>query len=279
MNYEEINEKYGCTAENFIKDEETEYSICREERQYAVLLYNILRFYRKPEMRCGETGRIFKVCGMPKEANIKKVFYEATFMRDFFERNRRLVLGKNEEGKIPGILTQKDFNRKTKVIESMDMNDFFNYKLMKYVHKGEVEDCEGKDLIYNLGRYVPHAKLSEDELFTIKCMMEAKPDIAVLYEKDNKQYLLFLECKFESGESSYANKDKSNRKKQSEIQWMIADFLCRTYLEGKTEVSESMRDKKSSCLVRFVRKDGKKAEEEIKISDLVNLNGKEIFHE
>lgn len=60
---------------------------------------------------------------------------------------------------------------------------------------------------------------------------------------------------------------------------MIADFLCRTYLEGKTEVSESMRDKKSSCLVRFVRKDGKKAEEEIKISDLVNLNGKEIFHE
>lgn len=121
--------------------------------------------------------------------------------------------------------------------------------------------------------------MSEDELFTIKCMMEAKPDIAVLYEKDDKQYLLFLECKFESGESSYSNKDKSNRKKQSEIQWMIADFLCRTYLEGKTEVSESMRDKKSSCLVRFVRKDGKKAEEEIKISDLVNLNGKEIFHE
>ena len=75
MNYEEINEKYGCTAENFIKDEETEYSICREERQYAVLLYNILRFYRKQEMRCGEIGRIFKVCGMPKEANIKKVFY------------------------------------------------------------------------------------------------------------------------------------------------------------------------------------------------------------
>lgn len=75
MNYEEINKKYGCTAENFIKDMETEYSICREERQYAVLLYNILRYYRKPEMRSGEAESIFEVCGMPKEAKIKKVFY------------------------------------------------------------------------------------------------------------------------------------------------------------------------------------------------------------
>lgn len=159
----------------------------------------------------------------------------------------------------------------------MDMNDFFNYKLMKYVHEGEVEDCEGKDLIYNLGRYVPHAKLSEDELFTIKCMMEAKPDIAVLYEKDDKQYLLFLECKFEYGESSYSNKDKSNRKKQSEIQWMIADFLCRTYLEGKTEVSESMRDKKvpvwSGLYVRMERKQRKK----LRLAIWLILMGKKSF--
>lgn len=296
MNYEEMNEKYGCTVENFIKDTETEYSICREERQYAVLLYSILRFYRKPEMRSGKVERIFTVCGIPKEAKIKKVFYEATFMRDFFERNRRLVLGKGEDGKMPGILIQKKFTRKRK---SMDRNDAFNYRLIEYVHKGKVEDYKDedleygdkdlkykdKDLKYNLGRYVPHALLSKDEKFTIKCMMEAKPDIAVLYEKNDTEYLLFLECKFESGESSYSNKGKSTKKKQSEIQWMIADFLCRTYLKGKAEVSESMEKKKSSCLVRFVREYGEKTEEkektekEIKISDLVNLNRKEIFHE
>ncbi len=295
MNDKEINEKYGCTAENFIKDTETEYSICREERQYAVFLYNILRFYRKPEMRCGKTKRIFTVCGIPEDANIKKVFYEATFMRDFFERNRRLILGKDEEGKMPGILVQTEFTRKKK---SMDKNDAFNYKLMEYVHKGKVENCTEEDLKYNLGHHVPHAELSEEELFAVKCMMEAKPDIAVLYEKGGKEYLLFLECKFESGESFYSNEDNSIKMSQREIQWLIADFLCRTYLKGTVEISESMKDK-SSCLVRFVRECREKTEgeikeeikkknkeeikkeikKEIKIGDLVDLNRKEIFHE
>lgn len=82
MNYEEMNMKYGCTAENFVKHMETEYSVCREERQYAVFLYNILCYYRRPERRCQQAQKIFKVCGI-EDAIIKQVFYEATFMRDF----------------------------------------------------------------------------------------------------------------------------------------------------------------------------------------------------
>ena len=70
----------------------------------------------------------------------------------------------------------------------------------------------------------------------------------------------------------------SEKEKQSRIQWKIADFLCKTYLKGKAEVSESMRGE-SSRLVRFVRKYGKWPDEEIKISDLVNLNRNEIFHD
>ena len=86
MNDKEINEKYGCTAENFIKDTETEYSICREERQYAVFLYNILRKYRSKDKRNGNQRiiNIFDACNVPAEAEIENVFYEATFMRDFF---------------------------------------------------------------------------------------------------------------------------------------------------------------------------------------------------
>ena len=269
MNYEEMNMKYGCTAENFVKHMETEYSVCREERQYAVFLYNILCYYRRPERRCQQAQKIFKVCGI-EDAIIKQVFYEATFMRDFFERNRRLVLGKGEEEKMSDILLQKRFTRKNK---SMDVNDAFNYKLMEYVHKGKVEEWTDRDLRCNLGLHVPDAELSKDEKSTSRRMMEAKPDIAVLYEKNNKEYLLFLECKFESYESSYSEKEK-----QSRIQWKIADFLCKTYLKGKAEVSESMRGE-SSRLVRFVRKYGKWPDEEIKISDLVNLNRNEIFHD
>ena len=201
MSYEEMDKKYGCTVENFIMDTETEYSICREERQYAVFLYNILRYYREPKRRCGQVKRIFKTCGIPDDARVKQVFYEAAFMRDFFERNRRLVLGRDDEEKMPDILTQRSFTCTNK---STNVEDAFNYKLMEYVHKGKVESWTDKDLRYNLGRYVPCAKLSEDEKFTVRCMMEAKPDLAVVYEKNGKEYLLFLECKFESGESSYS---------------------------------------------------------------------------
>lgn len=278
MNYEEMNKQYGCTAENFVKNEEPNYSVCREERQYAVFLYNILCYYRRPERRCQQARDIFKACGL-KDAIVEQVFYEATFMRDFFERNRRLVLGKGEEKKMPDILLQKSFTRKNKSMEEK-AKDAFNYKLMEYVHKGKVEGWTDGDLRYNLGRYVPGAKLSEDEKFTIKCMMEAKPDIAVLYKKSNndkKDYLLFLECKFESDESFYYS-EKQNKMKQSRIQWKIADFLCKTYLKEEAEVSESMKGE-NSRLVRFVRKDGERPDEEIRISDLVNLNKNEIFHE
>ena len=43
-------EDCGCTIENFIRKGEQDKpndSICREERQYAVFLYNILRYYQK----------------------------------------------------------------------------------------------------------------------------------------------------------------------------------------------------------------------------------------
>lgn len=81
--------------EHFIRDE---YSICREERQYAVFLYNILRKYRNKDKRIDkEVVSIFNACSIPRGAEIQNVFYEATFMRDFFERNRRLALSKNPE--------------------------------------------------------------------------------------------------------------------------------------------------------------------------------------
>lgn len=107
MNYEEMNKQYGCTAENFVKNMETEYSVCREERQYAVFLYNILCYYRRPERRCQQAQDIFEVCGL-KDAILEQVFYEAAFMRDFFERNRRLVLGKGGSGKEARHIAAKD---------------------------------------------------------------------------------------------------------------------------------------------------------------------------
>lgn len=116
----------------------------------------------------------------------------------------------------------------------------------------------------------------------IREMMNAAPDIAVIYsiaEKDtdgqhkpDKNYLLFLECKFESNESSY-----ESGYKQSEIQGKIADFLCNHYLKEKDniEVSPIMIDNSTntcaSRIVYFTRKK-KEKEVEILICDLIEFN-------
>ncbi|HBA47220.1 MAG TPA: hypothetical protein DCZ91_05370 [Lachnospiraceae bacterium] len=89
-----LEKDYSCSIENYIRgDAGSNYSICREERQYVVFLYNILRKYHafKDRSNNDEVHKIItKACGIPEKADIECVFYEATFMRDFFERNRRI---------------------------------------------------------------------------------------------------------------------------------------------------------------------------------------------
>ena len=53
---------YVCSVEHFLQDE---YSICREERQYAVFLYNILRKYRSKDKRNGNQ-RIINIFDVPQ---------------------------------------------------------------------------------------------------------------------------------------------------------------------------------------------------------------------
>ena len=91
------SDKEKVSFDNYISDE---YSICREERQYALMLNNILKarlaeqsFFSK-ERECAfyneDIKKIITKCEL-EDVIIEKVFYEATFMRDFFERDRRLV--------------------------------------------------------------------------------------------------------------------------------------------------------------------------------------------
>lgn len=220
--------------ENYIKDE---YSICREERQYALMLNNILRavseaqkkiknkydiceqmkFYEIDDKK--QIGDILKSCGL-KDVVIEKVFYEATFMRDFFERDRRVAYGCN--------LLKKKFTLDDKKDKKRDTENSFNRKLVDYVlekeffgvKKEDVYECVENHYDEHLGSNVQivneagsHIMGNVDEYKQffeyIKCMMNSKPDIAVIGVNKNKEHvLIFLECKFESGEDKYC-KDKS----------------------------------------------------------------------
>lgn len=258
----DIKKEYECSIENYISDE---YSICREERQYALFLYNILKKHRKADG--DKIKEIFTACCLPLKAEIENVFYEATFMRDLFERNRRLILSDNPDVN----LLSKDF--KPDKTGRFNQENSFNYKLLKYL-KIDIDVLSDEYKEHNLGG----KGIECDE--TAKQMMRATPDIAVIYSLEGERYLHFLECKFESYEGSYKSKEnKDDNDKtitQCQIQWKIADFLCKEYKLSDLKVSDQMEKDERSCLVQFVRKLPKSDSNEINIKDLIDLN-EEIF--
>ena len=116
--------KFTLSLNNYISDE---YSICREERQYALFLSNILRKYRTKELRQTEIEKretdscnnskniveeIFEVCHIPLSAQIMDVYYEASFMRDIFTRNRRKgeMIHRIDDGKVNKCNSEKAVN-------------------------------------------------------------------------------------------------------------------------------------------------------------------------
>lgn len=239
---------------------------------------------------------IFTACHIPENAYIDHIFYEAAFMRDFFERNRRFALSKNySEERLAKILFQAKFSPGQCEITP---NESFNAKLIQYVYGQEHKEHEnvveysGKE--YNLGqntidfekllingREVPDNE--KDWLkYKIKWMMNAKPDIAVIYHtvEDNLECLLFIECKFDSDENLYSYTDKKGNTKsmgQREVQWNIAEFLCSCYLHSgngeKIIPAPGMKNHKS-CLVSFVRENADAANAKIAIVQLIELNNK-----
>lgn len=286
-----LEKEHGCSIENYIRgDAYSDYSICREERQYALFLYNILWKYRQPTVDREKDGikNVFAVCGIPKEAQITNIFYEATLMRDFFERNRRIHWEGGKEKK----LQQRSFSP-SEGNKHLNHGESFNYKLIKYVYEdicgGEFPIMQWDEEENNLGSKCNKIKIRNrmreisDEkknkiLSRVQQMMNAKPDIAVVYEDGGRKYLLFLECKFESGESSYHKGDV----RQCEIQGKIADYLCE-YVLDEIEVSPFMKTQKGnrqyvSPVIQFVRekKESSFEAKEILISDLIRLNN-EIF--
>ncbi len=374
-----MSEWYECSLDNFISDE---YSICREERQYALYLHNILLKYKTPGSRKDKRVKdIFSACKLD-DATVENVFYEATFMRDFFMRNRQIALvyrniimntsskeGFSEEDyrKIellkflkeePLKSTEKELQNSLKdelfksledgLLKSPNKDRYrnkekqllispensFNARLIKYelnrLYEKPQENSEriknlikeletaedGKEMIeeinYGHNKADPSFKselpgtTQKDFWENIQRMMNAKPDIAVVYKKKGKKYLLFIECKFESSVSTYtsrsgkmgsdienADKTESSVSKtvttkktdtQETLQYRIADFLVNNGYLGEIEIADCMKETDEraggSLVVRFTRAENIKSDDPgrgyISIKDLIDCN-KVIF--
>lgn len=73
----------GMKPEDYIKKENP---ICREERQYALYFHNYLKAMMKKDS--AEAKAIKKALLGNENADIKYVFYEVTFMRDLYKRDK-----------------------------------------------------------------------------------------------------------------------------------------------------------------------------------------------
>jgi len=130
---------YTPGLEGFISDE---CSICREERQYALFLYNYICWIKKNQDSYKLKEKLFG----DSEIEIEYVFYEATFMRDFFERDRRLAYLNGAKGTVEqkqrSKILQKNAPRATKpnVGESR-----FNVQLLKFMQLVAKNNLNNKD--------------------------------------------------------------------------------------------------------------------------------------
>lgn len=267
-------DNYRVSIKNYLTD--GEFSICREERQYALFLYNVLcaeskEVYSKlpdklKDKLKDKLANILKLCGL-EGMTVQKVFYEATFMRDFFERDRRLWYCGTNYNRLKNV----DFSySRTRTIETQDERKSFNQRLMEYVNeKGHYgydvinDEYFNQYMDYHLGSNLnPDDKYSEF-FQEIKYLMNSKPDIAVVCKDASENtYLKFIECKFESGESKYGNET------QTAIQNKIADFICNDLC--KEEFNGGGNDcSKAAILAKFTRKSHET--NKIHIGDLIEL--------
>ena len=242
-------------------------SVCREERQFALYLHNVLLCIGAGKFK-DKKKEILEACGLPPEAHIKYVFYEATFMRDIFKpvRNVRPL----NEALMNYIREKHPFEMDTAKI--LELKVVFKRKERKDKKPQDEESLSGIRMSRVTNDQINGLKVGDivkNALFTARAMMNSKPDLAVIYENDSSEkgnsgaFLKFIECKYTSGESR-----SKGKMKQTETQELIAGFLCKY-------VFKDVSIKQNSSVVELVRfmkeKNGKGG---IKISDLIDLNSR-----
>lgn len=215
--------------------------ICREERQYALFLYNIFlkKLYIDKEVGnlelSDEEKDIIKNCLDIQEINglkIINVFYEFSAMRDLFAKAENRV--EFNEKLIVSVFASRGTENAEAAIaalkECRNKNNSNNCSL--YDNLGHLNMSRFKDGLQ---------KLSDDALKTIyliRCMMNAKADIVVLYKSgsDNNKATA-LECKYKSGEGKYKDLHDINKKidalRQTEVQTAVLEYLFADFVKEK----------------------------------------------
>ena len=230
--------------------------ICREERQFALFLYNKLDSLKNcPDNILTKEKELLKVCGLELAIEIKQVAFEAAYLRDLKytarEQDKNLNT-QNKKVKENGL--ELEFNNIIcKAVLASDVmkdlrktieNSSFYSEFRQY--KFESKEC---DYCWLSIKNEEESKVCGIFLRYIRALMHVKPDIAVVYkiDKTEKEYIKFLECKYMASEGKYDFETKgddllSNFKHllQTDLQIMVLNILCgESGLLGENYIADS----------------------------------------
>lgn len=210
-------------------------SICREERQFSLYLYNLLADCRKIKIDYEGFAN--------KNYEVVQAYYEASFMRDYFnaaddksEFNRKLVNFANRKLKMLyadsqcEVVTADEFKAAALPVDSIyDIN----------------KDINAEDISFDVAKHINGWSGKDEREYrnpVAKWMMNVKPDIALLLKrkgvKRDDYRLHFIECKYTSGMDVYpswigvSGEDGSIKEckklvfTQTELLELVLEFLC-----------------------------------------------------
>ncbi len=238
--------------------------ICREERQYALFLYNYLCSMKKGEDAGHEEIR--KQLFGTESVEIEEVYYEATFMRDLFFWDKKQ---KEWEQRFNQYLLEY-----VKEIPEISRLQFREWSCSNEERKPLKELQEETYVMHHLGMYVGLPNGEEKVNFgkkintMLKALMNSTPDIAIVYvDGSDVRHLAFLECKYESPEGHSG--EKGMRIFQTEAQNAIAYFLTNMLPDYVADVYDDTR------IVKFYKSEPRRKSEEkvyLSVSDLVRYH-------
>lgn len=256
LKYAKDNEKDKNDLESYLSE------YCREERQFAVYLYNYFEKF-KGRADANKDEIIQKYLGIKEdeEITIMDVFFEATLMRDYFEENRKSFNEALLEFCLGWLRKDSYYNKNTKEGEDSKISDLIE-KLMKVLEisnkkssrnlgQGEAKKkiravISYDDIVDKIKNAVNKNKEVDEDVIqnakVIVCceiasmMMNAVPDILVVYKKNDNIYAKALECKYKSDEGTYKDIAGAQYKMQLFIQECIMHFCF-----GKSVSTEDIK--------------------------------------
>ncbi len=232
--------------------------ICREERQYALFLYNYLCSMKKGEV--SEQDKIRMQLFGTEPVVIEAVYYEATFMRDLFFWDKKQ---KEWEQRFNQYLLE--YVKELPEISSLEFREWSCSEEERKTLENLQKEAYAK---YHLGMYIGHPTREENVDFCkkintmLKALMNSTPDIAIVYvDSSDVRHLAFLECKYESPEGHSG--EKGMRIFQTEAQNAIAYFLTNRLPDYMADVYDDTR------IVKFYKSEPRrKSEEKVYLSVL-----------